>query len=164
MTETGSTATASGGRATTRGARLLSPLAVLLVIAPACGSDDIGKTAQPTPDASTFVRGSFDELPRYPRSDPLGPVSRKRETIARSYRARAATPEQVLDYFNRELEGAGWAAVEGPRAIGKTTWRGRWRRGDEVVVVSATNAPTLGDDARGDDVFSQYSVSLTRPD
>lgn len=131
-------------------------LVVALAVSPACGGDE-PPAAQPMPDEATFHRGAFDDLPRYPRSEPIGELTEKDGVVARSFEATGATPQAVVAWYRDNLRG--WQLDQPPAPIGEETYRGRWSRAELFLVVSATGAPTLSGD--GDDgVSSQYSLSL----
>lgn len=126
------------------------------------GTDDArGSGAQPAPDVTTFEQGVFDEIPRYPRSEPLGPRSEKDGVVAQSFEARDASPAQVLDFFQQRLES--WDLISQPAPIGEGTYRGQWARAKWILTISSTPAPTLEPDsepAQGT-LLSQYSLSLS---
>lgn len=128
----------------------------------ACG-DGERPEAQPVEDGAAFDEGVFGELPRFPKSTPLGEVARSEATVSRSYRATMATPDTVLDFYEESL--VDWQVVEAPRQIGAgSTMRGVWRNGPLELTVSATEAPTVPEEAAdsGDAraLVSQYSLSL----
>ena len=140
---------------------------VLVVIAAAAvgacggGEERRGTGAQPAPRTDTFEQGLFDEIPRFPRSEPLGPRSEKSDVVAQSFRAEGAAPEQVLDYYRASLEG--WDLVTPPRPIGEagSTLRGKWARENWLLTISASPAPTVeGQNETALTVSSQYSLSL----
>lgn len=137
----------------------LSILAATLAIglaAAACGGRGApGPEAQPGPDVTTFVEGEFDQLPRYPRSEPAGNRSEKAGTTAQTFRVENATAEQILDFYAGNLNG--WEQVEAPHRVGSGSYRGVWQRGDRRLTVSAARAPTAGDEK---EVVSQFSLSL----
>lgn len=135
---------------------LLLALAAVVAVLTGCG-DDRRPATQPTPADTTFQPGSFDDLPRHPRSEPLGERTEKDGVVARSFRTTGATPEGVLEWYRANL--AGWQLDEPPTRIGEDTYRGRWARDAHFLVVSATAAPTVSGES-GDDVTTQYSLSL----
>ena len=138
--------------------------AAVLVVA-CCGGDDAGTgaEAQPAPDATAFEGGAFDELPRHPRSDAVGERTDKDGTTAQSFEVTGATPEQVLRFYEESLPPLGWLPLSDSAIdVSERAARGQWVREGQLLVVSASNAPTL-DDA-GDEVVTQYSLSLGPPD
>lgn len=139
-------------------------LAALFLAAAACGDADDeapDPEAQPAPDVSTFAEGSFDDLPRHPRSDP---VSARRETegvVAQSFTVRNTTAEEVLDFYVRTLREL--PVRSEAQEIGEDTWRGIWETADgDVLIVSATQEPQADDEPPGapGDNDVQYSLSL----
>ncbi|MDP9403498.1 MAG: hypothetical protein M3P85_09215 [Actinomycetota bacterium] len=123
---------------------------------PRCGdtrSED--PEAQPAPGVTRFAEGEFDQLPRYPRSDPASDRTEKADSTARSFKVRNASPQQILDFYASRLEG--WRPLEAPREIGKSTYRGVWTKEDRRLTVSAAPAPGF---AEPDEVVSQYSITL----
>lgn len=134
--------------------RLLLP-AVALALLAACGGHERPQ-ARPTAGETAFA-SEFDDLPRHPRSEPLGERTEKDGVTARSFKVTGATPEEVLEWYLGNLRG--WQLREQPAAIGQGTYRGRWARGAHFLVVSASEAPTLSSEA-GDDAPAQYSLSL----
>lgn len=127
-----------------------------LALLAACGGDERPAT-QPTPSEATFQRGTFDDLPLHPRSEPLGEKAEKDGVVARSFKATGATPVGVLEWYRGNLPG--WELIDPPAAIGEGTFRGRWARDASVLVVSASAAPTLPSDS-GNGVSTQYSLTL----
>lgn len=145
-----------------RRGRALGPLAAAacaLVLAAGCGGGGASEPeAQPAPDVSVFAEGDFGEIPLHPRSDPIGPRSEKAGVTARSYVTRGATPEQVLRYYEGNLDG--WALVE-PVRRDHDAYRGTWERDGRTLLVSAGPAPTV-DTRPGDagQVLTQYNLQL----
>lgn len=139
-----------------------SGLALLLLLLGglgACGVNASDRT-QPAPNVSTFEVGTFDDLPRPPRSDPLGDRSDAGGVVTRSYRVTGTSPRQVLDFYVGELRGRGWAPGQPVEMIGSGTFRGTWTKDGNELTVSSTTAPTLGQDDGSAQVDSQYSLSL----
>lgn len=127
-----------------------------------CGGDgaDRGEPeAQPVAGGSTFEEGNFDQLPRYPGTNPASDPAVEDDVTSQSFEVEAATPAQVIQYFTDELASAGWTVVEPPSQIGaERTHRGVWRRGDQQLVVSTTEFSGY-DDPSGERI-TQYSLSL----
>lgn len=121
----------------------------------ACGNADVAPEAQPATDGANFVQGTFDELPRHPRSAPAGERSQKRDVVAQSFKVNGATPEAVMEFFQRALDG--WTMVGEVEKIGVNSFRGHWKRDRLRLTVTATGGPTLSEEG---EVASQYSLSL----
>ncbi len=132
--------------------------ALALVFA-ACAPRGEEPATQPAPDVTTFEQGVFDDLPQFPRSDPVGPRTEKDGVVARSYRARGTSPDQVLEFYREALDG--WNMVTPIERLGVGTVRAEWIRKDYRLLVSATRERTLDapDDA-ANPVVSQYSLTL----
>ncbi len=134
-------------------------VATVLLLA-GCGSDEAERAAQPAPGVTTFEQGRFDDLPRYPRSEPLGPRSEKDGVVAQSFRATGAEPQQVLEWYRDEL-GQGWIMLTPIERLGVGTVRADWVQGEYRLRVSATREAELENrDDAARKVVSQYSVSL----
>ncbi|MGI8985146.1 MAG: hypothetical protein ACR2HM_11565 [Acidimicrobiales bacterium] len=135
--------------------------AFVLFAAGACGTvGDASPGAQPTPNVTTFEAGVFDDLPRFPRSEPLGPRNEKKDVVARSFQARGTTPQQVLDYYRLNLAPP-WTVVRAPEKLGVGTYRADWTNGDWQLRVSATEEPILDPDNASKDLTVQYSMTLS---
>lgn len=120
-----------------------------------------GSGSQPAPGTETFEQGLFDEIPHFPRSEPLGPRSEESDVVAQSFRARDATPEQVMEYYRASLDD--WDVVTPPRPPGENpdTLRGKWSRDQWILIISASPAPAVGEPPEAARVeYSQYSLSL----
>lgn len=144
-----------------KGILMVSGVVVALLVG-ACGDDsDDPPAAQPAPNVTTFEPGRFDDVPLFPRSDPLGPRSDEGGVVARSYRATGTTAEQVLEYYRTSLDPK-WRLQNPIENIGVGTYRGDWVSDTYRLRVSATDAPTVsgeGDASRN--VAAQYSLTLT---
>ncbi len=134
--------------------RLLATLLVLVALA-GCSDREEREGAQPAPDVTTFEQGRFDDLPLAPRSDPVGLRSEKEGVVSRSYTAKGTTPEQVLRFYEQNLQG--WRQVEPVHQVGTSTYRGTWAEGEWLLEVSAGTAPTVDDRP---EVQAQYSLVL----
>lgn len=141
-----------------RGTRLVGTAVVAVVLLVGCGGDGEPPEALPSTDDTTFATGRFDDLPRYPRSSPLGERHEEGDVVAQSFKADGATPEMVLRWYAERLDG--WTVVESPHRIGVGTFRGRWSDGDHVLVVSSTEAPAVTEQPTGAGPTVQYSLSL----
>jgi len=151
----------SRGRERGRGLIVAGAVGLMLVlVAGGCGNGS-GPTRGAEPKRSGgFVNGVFEQVPRYPSSEPLGPTSETAGTVARSYKVTGVTPRDVLQWYRDHLTG--WTVVTPPQAAepGATAVRGTWTRDSTTLTVSAENAPTL----RSGEAIAlnvvQYSVSL----
>ena len=140
--------------------RLCSCLVLGALAVAGCGRDEAREGTQPAPGTNTFEQGVFDDLPRFPRSEPLGPRTEEAGTVSQSFRAEGVTPEGVLDYYETALEG--WEPV--PEAARTAApFRQRWARDDWTLVVSASEAPALPDQTptASGPVATQYSLVLS---
>ncbi len=152
----------NASRAHDRARRLvLLPVAALLVVVlTGCRTGDPDPVAQPAPDVTTFEHGRFDDLPQFPRSQPLSARSEERGVIARSYKATGASPHQVLEFY-RDALGERWRMVTGIEKLGVGTLRADWVGEDYRLRVSATTESEL--DSRNDasqTFVTQYSLTL----
>ncbi len=142
----------------------LPRMAVLLagllgLVLGACADRD-PPVAQPTPNATTFEPGRFDDIPLFPRSDPLGRRSEQDGVVARSYMAKGTTPEQVLEYYRTALN-ARWRLVSPIEKLGVDTYRADWASDQYRLRVSATEAPGVELEDASKNVIVQYSLTLT---
>lgn len=81
--------------------------------------------------------------------------------VARSFRARDATPERVLGFYRANLDT--WDLVNPPRPPGETTGvlRAKWARDDWILTIAASSAPTVeGENEAARTEYTQYSLSL----
>lgn len=88
----------------TRSRRLLGAVAVCGAALVGCTATDPGD-AQPAPNASEFVTGGFDELPRLQGDEPIGPRSEDGDVVTQSFRAEGLEPEDVMSFYEEELTG-----------------------------------------------------------
>ena len=127
-------------------------VAVFAVIAAACGADD---TREAIPArGGEFVEGVFDDLPRPPRTAPLGERTAEEDVVSQSFEVRNMSSRQVLDFYVDNLDEWETTGVEN---IGAGTYRGTWTTEDHELIVSSTSAPTLSED---DEARAQLSLSL----
>lgn len=135
--------------------------ALLLPLGPGCAGGAEERAAdQPVTKDTSFGSGRFDELPRFSRSEPLGPRAEKAGAVSQSFKAEGASPTQILDFYARRLEDAGWDVVEPVHELGVGTVRGRWAEPKWMLTVSASAAPTLPAPDGAIQAYSQYSLSL----
>ena len=132
---------------------------ILAVVLGGCARE-ADPAAQPAPGVTTFEDGRFDNLPQYPRSEPLGPRTEKRGVVARSYKVPGASPEQVLDFY-REALPARWSMVSPVEKLGVGTFRADWVGEDYRLRVTATQeGDVLSQDDASKTVVAQYSLTL----
>ncbi len=112
----------------------------LTILIGACGSND--RATQPAPGVTSFTGGGFDQLPRYPRTDPLGARNDAGGVSQQSFKASGATPEQVVGWYRDHLDG--WTVVDPPHPTGAADVEGVWEKGDRQLRVTAGPAPTVG--------------------
>lgn len=148
----------------TRSTASVAALAMAVVlVAGACGDDASERAGtQPAPGVSTFEQGSFDDLPIYPRSDPIGPRSEKNGVVARSFVTHGATPERIVTWYADTLKAKGWEPAGDVEQLGHATWRADFRRSGSELRVSSTPAPTVEKESAGSgDVYDvQFSLTL----
>ncbi len=144
----------SGRRCTT-----LCALLAALVLA-GCGPGDPDPAAQPVPNATTFEPGRFDDLPQFPRSEPVSARNEEGGVVVRSYKARGTSPERILEFYRDSLEER-WTMVTGIEKLGVGTFRADWVSGDYLLRVSATREPLLDSEEGASEPFvTQYSLTL----
>lgn len=142
--------------------RLLPVL--LLAALVSCGSDDGGPDAQPAPEDPGFAEGLFDQLPHPPGSEPVGPKAEEQGVNARSYKVDNATPLEVMEFYEDALADD-WREIEEVHELGESenaAYRGKWQRDEWVLVVTASEAPTVSGTETGEarNPTVQYSLSL----
>lgn len=118
----------------------------------ACGSTG-HSPAQPAPGVTSFAGGAFDQVPRYPRSEPLGARNDTGDLSQQTFKATGTTPEQVIDWYGAHLDG--WKVLEAPHKTGATDFAGRWEKGGRTLRVTTGPAPTVGSETT-----VQYSLLL----
>lgn len=97
----------------------------------------------------------FNGLPRVPDSEPLSSRAEGADSVARTFEASGRTPEDVLSFYEAELQGDGWTVTSPPGPVGEGTWRGEWTGHGARLVISASRQPA--DDSERP---SQYSLTL----
>lgn len=146
----------------TAGRRTVAFVALALALAiGACGSDRDGggPSAQPTPDATTFQPGQFDDLPVFPRSEPLGPRNDENGSVSRSFVALGTNPEAILRYYRGAL-GEEWRLMHEFERLGQGTYRADWTDGQWRLRISATEEPSVDIDNASRETTVQYSLHL----
>ena len=104
--------------------------------------------------------GRFDNLPQYPRSEPLGPRHEKEGVVTRSFKVQGASPDQIMSFYRDALQER-WTMITGIEKLGVGTLRADWVNDEYRVRVSATREGEL--DERDDvakSVVAQYSLTL----
>ena len=129
-----------------------------------CAGGSEEPEAQPAPGVERFTEdGIFEGIPRYPRSEPVGPRREVSGATVRTWSVRNATPEQVLQFYADTLVADAWREMEAPHAVNKS-WRGSWRRQGATLQVSAGPAPAIEQpEPASPDPIVQYSFTL-RPE
>jgi hypothetical protein len=129
---------------------------VVVALAGCGGRSQEREGTQPAPAVTTFEEGSFDDLPLFPRSDPIGPRTEKEGVIARSYTARGTTPERLLQFYEDKLPG--WRQMEPVRKFGTSSYRAKWARDNWFLEISSGASPALDD---AGDAQIHYSLVLS---
>ena len=127
-------------------------MVALVVLTTSCSSGDAD--TQPRNDVQDFGEGRFDEIPRFPRSTPMGRETEVGEHTARNFTAQGATTQQVLSFYDGRLEQ--WRRIV-PVHEQEKTWLGEWQRGDMQLRVTAAPAPALEGPY---EAIVQYSLEL----
>lgn len=146
----------TAGRRTLAIVALALPLALALG---ACGRDGGRPSTQPTPDATTFQPGRFDDLPVFPRSEPLGPRNDENGSVSRSFVATGTNPEAILRYYRGAL-GEEWRLMHEFERLGHGTYRADWTDGEWRLRISATQEPALDIDNASAETTVQYSLHV----
>lgn len=142
-------------RATMRRHRLAVLLLAFVLVA--CGDDD-GGGAQPLPGTDEFVDAAFDDLPRYPGSESLAPISVESGVINQTFAAET-TPAAVVDWYLEELDE--WTLVEDPSPVdGAGVWADLTRRIDGELRRLRITAVATGGDEELEGGHVQYDVTL----
>lgn len=141
-----------------------APLLALGLVAGACGDDEPGD-AVPSPEATTFTEGEFEDIPLPPRADPIADVTESDDgVLTGSWEVRGSTPEQVLGFYETELQANGWTVNSGPLEQAQGVWRGDWTREGQLVEVVADRVTGLNEDPEdGSEQPTQLNL-LLHPD
>lgn len=143
-----------------RQAFLVTGTVLSAVVLAGCGAGTANPVAQPAPGVTTFEEGRFDDLPQYPRSEPLGPRHEKDGVIARSYKAAGASPDQVLEFYRDALQER-WNMVTAVEKLGVGTLRADWVDDEYRLRVSATRESLLdSEEDASETAATQYSLTL----
>lgn len=97
----------------------------------------------------------FNDLPRVPDSQPQASREEGADSVVRTFEATGRTPEEILSFYEDELDGDEWTVTSPPDEVGEGTWRGEWAGHGATLVVSASRQPA---DER--ERTSQYSLTL----
>ncbi len=126
--------------------------AVLVAACAGCGSSTASNsTTSPAKRASITFHG----LPQYAGSTPVGHPNVNGSATTQTFTVVRASPRQVVQFYSRAL--AGWTVVEKPHALtsgSQSAWRGRFKRGNATLLVSAESTPSPNQEA------TQYSLDL----
>ncbi len=140
----------------TRHARWLLAATLTALLAGACaGTDETTPDAQPSTEATVFVGGAFDSIPRYPRTEEAGSLTEEAGVSTQSFTVRNTRPRDIIDFYAARLEEL-WQVSQEPEEVGNGTFRGVWVQGERELLVTTAPAPTAG----GDEVTAQYSLEL----
>ncbi len=132
-----------------------------ILLGAGCDSTGSRASTQPAPHESTFSKGTFDSIPRYPGSSSTGPRSHKDGVTVQSFAVSSATPRAILTWYKSRLSSS-WELIRRPGASGSTDWRGEWQRSKRHLLVSAAPTPALGNDASAA-ATTQFSLELGDP-
>lgn len=114
------------------------------VVAPGGAPGD----AQPTPGASFYTSGTFDDIPLPRGATEIGTKTEEDGVITQSFSVTATGPDLVMDFFVGELADRGWVSVVPVEARGADTLFGAWERDGRRLEVSAGPAPGIADDTQ----------------
>lgn len=134
----------------------LACAAAVVLVPHGCAREAERAGTQPAPDVTTFEQGRFDDLPQFPRSESLGARTEKDGVASRSFVVKGATPEQVMQFYERSLQG--WHQLEPSHLVGTSTHRSKWTTDDWLLEVSASGYASSIDDPM--EVQVQYSLVL----
>ena len=144
----------------TPGQALVAAAVLMSLVLAGCGARDPDPVAQPAPGVTTFEEGRFDDLPQYPRSEPLGPRQEKDDVVARSFKVKGASPDQILNFYRDALKDR-WRMETGVEKLGVGTLRADWVNDEYRLRVSATRESELDDrDNAATSAVAQYSITL----
>jgi hypothetical protein len=113
-------------------------IAVCAVVPAGCGDTQPPPGANPVPPAG-FAPGDFVNVPKPGSAVPVDAPDESATTVTQSFMVTGLGPRDVIDFYARELPPAGWIPRRVERA-GRSTLRGSWARGDELLEVAANAA------------------------
>jgi hypothetical protein len=135
------------------------PIGLLgILLGAGCGSSGSRAATQPAPHESTYSKGTFASIPRYPGSSSTGPRNYKNGVTVQSFEVSSATPRTVLTWYQSRLSSS-WELIRRPQASGSADWRGEWQQSKRRLLVSAAPSPGLGNDASAA-ATTQFSLEL----
>ncbi|MBW3662781.1 MAG: hypothetical protein KY469_06750 [Actinobacteria bacterium] len=107
------------------------------------------------------LASEFEQLPVAPGSQAVGPdmeTEAAEGAVTRSYEVAGRTPQQVLEFYERELDSRGWVPRVAPTQAGARAWQGEWTHpeiGAWLIVSASPFEP-----GSEDEIVSQYSLVL----
>lgn len=131
-------------------------LSVVTVSSASCSGSGSGTADQPAPDASSFVPGDFENIPRPAASVPFGPPSRQGNATVQSFKVEGLGAQALLDFYAQGLPAQGWQEAKAPVQVGTADWQGTWTKANVTLQVSASPDPGGGPGTQ-----SQYDLILT---
>ena len=131
-------------------------VAMLALVANGCGGRE--QATQPSPVETSFEPGKFDDLPIYPRSEPLSGRNEKDGVVSRSYRSRGTSPQALLDFYADNLESVGWEPSNAANPSG-SQYRGDWITDEYHLEVTAGPIDDR-QNPTSDDYTIQYNLVL----
>ena len=123
-----------------------------------CSSSGSRASTQPSPHQSTFAKGAFDDLPRYPGSTPVGAKRHPKGVTVQSFVVSSDVPQQVVSWFADHLTG--WSVLQPPAPFGTEAYRAVWQRNDRRLLVSSGPAPTIEQQSVQQRPKTQYTLTL----
>jgi hypothetical protein len=114
---------------------LVLVVAVCAVVAVGCDADESQLRANPVPP-SGFAPGDFVTLPKPGSAMPLDAPAESATAVTQSFMVSGLGPQDVIDFYARELPPDGWVPTR-VENLGRTTRRGSWKRGDQLLEVAA---------------------------
>ena len=103
----------------------LTTSVLFVLILSGCAAGEADPVAQPAPGVTTFQEGRFDDIPKFPRSEPLGPRHEKDGVVARSYKAPGGVPRSGAGFLPDALQER-WRMVTAAEKLGAGTLRADW--------------------------------------
>jgi hypothetical protein len=110
-------------------------VAVCAAVPIGCDDDQTPARANPVSPAG-FAPGDFVNLPKPGSAQPLDAPSESEASITQSFMVTGLGPRGVIEFYARELPSDGWI-LRRVENSGRTTLRGRWKRGDQLLEVAA---------------------------
>ena len=132
-------------------------LAMLLVTAAGCRSDDSAARDQPDALDGSFEPGEFAQLPKPNSATALDDPVAEGQSFTQSFHVTDMTPDQVVGFYEPILAADGWQLSVPPQQTGTEDRQAQWTRGDETLQVAASVDSENGDDPEG----AQLDLTLT---